>query len=57
MSSRAEILALQGQFDQAIRLLQNAKNISQNNKMNSARINARISEIEQLQKRYAVYQR
>ena len=39
MSSRAEILALQGQFDQAIRLLQNAKNISQNNKNNSSAVN------------------
>lgn len=56
MSARAEILALQGQFDQAIRLLQNAKNITQGNAMSNARIDARISELQQLQKRYANYQ-
>lgn len=55
MSARAEILALQGQFPQAITLLKNAKKQVQDNQMMLARFDARISELEQLQKRYAAY--
>jgi beta-barrel assembly-enhancing protease len=57
MIARAEISALQGQFQQAIRLLTNAKSYLQNNKTLSARSNARITQLEQLQKRYAQYKR
>lgn len=57
MSARAEILALQGQFPQAITLLQNAKKQLSNNPIVLARFEARISELQQLQKRYAAYNR
>ncbi|MCO6523974.1 MAG: M48 family metallopeptidase [Candidatus Schmidhempelia sp.] len=56
MIVQAEISALQGQFQQAIRLLTNAKSYLQNNKTLLARSNARITQLEQLQKRYAQYQ-
>lgn len=57
MTARAEILALQGEFEQAIRLLTNAINQTQGNKMIIARINARVAELNQLKARYAVYKR
>ncbi|XKM13019.1 M48 family metalloprotease [Orbaceae bacterium ac157xtp] len=57
MSAQAEILAIQGQFPQAITLLQNAKKQSSSNQMLSARFDARIDELQQLQKRYAAYKR
>ncbi|WP_392551738.1 M48 family metalloprotease [Orbus wheelerorum] len=57
MTARAEILALQGQFPQAITLLKNAKKQAQDNQFTLARIDARINELEQLQTRYAPYKR
>lgn len=57
MSARAEILALQGQFPQAITLLKNAKNQAQGNQLTIARFDARITELQDLQNRYAAYQR
>lgn len=57
MASRAEMLALQGQFQPAITLLRNAKTQAATNQLTMARIDARIIELEQMQKRYAVYQR
>lgn len=56
MSARAEILGLQGQFEQAIRLLKNAKTQG-NNAITNSLIDAQIGEIQKLQKRYAVYER
>jgi len=57
MTTRAEILALQGQFPQAITLLKNAKKQAQDNQFTLARIDARINQLEQLQTRYAPYKR
>lgn len=57
MSARAEIIALQGQYPQAITLLQNAKEQAQGNQMIIARIDARITQLQQLQTRYAAYKR
>jgi len=57
MTTRAEILALQGQFPQAITLLKSAKKQAQDNQFTLARIDARINQLEQLQIRYAPYKR
>lgn len=57
MSARAEILALQGQLQQAINLLQSAKSQAQNNQITIARIDARITQLQQLITRYAPYKR
>lgn len=57
MTARAELLALQGQFPQAITLLQNAKTQAKGNALMLARIDARIAELEQLQTRYAAFRR
>ncbi|OCG03960.1 beta-barrel assembly-enhancing protease [Gilliamella apicola] len=57
MSARAELVALQGQFKQSIQLLQNAKNQIQGNQTMVSKIDARISQLQQLQKRYAAYKR
>ncbi|OCG06494.1 hypothetical protein A9G13_09440 [Gilliamella sp. wkB178] len=57
MSARAELIALQGQFQQSIQLLQNAKNQTQGNQAMVSKIDARISQLQQLQKRYAAYKR
>lgn len=57
MSARAELIALQGQFSQAIQLLQNAKNQTKGNQTMVSRIDARINQLQQLQKRYAAYKR
>lgn len=57
MSARAELIALQGQFQQAIQLLKNAKNQASGNQTIVSRIDARIRQLDQLQKRYAAYRR
>ncbi len=57
MSARAELIALQGQFQQAIQLLKNAKNQASGNQTIVSRIDARIGQLDQLQKRYAAYRR
>ncbi|RKS87178.1 putative Zn-dependent protease [Orbus hercynius] len=57
MAARAEIIALQGQYPQAINLLQNAKNQAQGNSLLLARFDARITDFQQLQTRYAAYKR
>lgn len=57
MSANAELLALQGQFKQAIQLLQNAKGQTKGNQTMISKLDARISQLQQLQKRYATYQR
>ena len=57
MSARAESIALEGNFPDAIRLLTNAKTQAKGNQTLIAKIDARISQLKQLQKRYAVYSR
>ncbi|MDF7671237.1 M48 family metalloprotease [Orbaceae bacterium ESL0721] len=57
MSARAEVIALQGDFSQAILLLNNARNQTQGNKILLSRIDARITQLAQLQKRFAKYRR
>ncbi|MDF7666332.1 M48 family metalloprotease [Orbaceae bacterium ESL0727] len=57
MTSRAEVIALQGQFQQAIALLKNARIQTQGNQMLLSRIDARIVQLDQMQKRYAAYRR
>ncbi|QIQ21860.1 beta-barrel assembly-enhancing protease [Zophobihabitans entericus] len=57
MSARAEVLALQGQFAQAINLLTNAKSYTKDNQILLARLDARAAQLQQLQQRYATYQR
>ncbi|WP_294615260.1 M48 family metalloprotease [uncultured Gilliamella sp.] len=57
MTARAELIALQGQFQQSIQLLQNAKNQTRGNQTMVSRIDARIKQLQQLQKRYAAYKR
>jgi beta-barrel assembly-enhancing protease len=57
MSAKAELLALEGQFQQSIQLLQNAKNQTKGNQTMISKIDARINQLKQLQKRYAVYKR
>ena len=57
MSAQAESVALEGKFPDAIRLLTNAKTQAKGNQTLIAKIDARISQLKQLQKRYAVYSR
>ncbi|OCG13893.1 hypothetical protein A9G24_07240 [Gilliamella sp. App6-5] len=57
MSAQAEAIALEGQFQQAIQLLQNAKNQTKGNQTMISKIEARINQLKQLQKRYAAYKR
>lgn len=57
MMARAEMTALQGQFPQAINLLSNAKSYVNGKQLTIARIDARIAQLQQLQQRYAAYQR
>ncbi|WP_085247697.1 beta-barrel assembly-enhancing protease [Gilliamella mensalis] len=57
MSAQAEAIALEGQFQQAIELLQNAKNQTKGNQTMISKIDARINQLKQLQKRYAAYNR
>ena len=57
MSARAESIALEGNFTDAIRLLTNAKTQAKGNQTLIAKIDARINKLKQLQKRYAVYSR
>ncbi|MBI0153859.1 M48 family metalloprotease [Gilliamella sp. W8128] len=57
MSARAESVALEGKFPDAIRLLTNAKTQAKGNQTLIAKIDARINQLKQLQKRYAVYSR
>lgn len=57
MSTRAELSALQGEFEQAITLLTNAKTYLQNKPNTIARNDARIKQLENLQKRYKNYRR
>lgn len=57
MTARAELIALQGDFEQSIQLLQNARNQAQGDQTIISRINARVAQLQQLQKRYAVYKR
>lgn len=57
MSARAESIALEGNFPDAIRLLTNAKTQAKGNQTLIAKIDARINQLKQLQKRYAVYSR
>ncbi|OCG06366.1 hypothetical protein A9G15_10905 [Gilliamella apis] len=57
MSAQAESVALEGKFPDAIRLLTNAKTQAKGNQTLIAKIDARINQLKQLQKRYAVYSR
>lgn len=57
MTARAEILALNGQFPQAVTLLNSAKAQAKDNQILLARIDARIDQLQQLQNRYAAYRR
>ncbi|OCG14147.1 hypothetical protein A9G09_06820 [Gilliamella sp. wkB292] len=55
MSARAELVALEGQFQQSIQLLQNAKKQTNGDQTMISKIDARINQLQQLQKRYAPY--
>lgn len=57
MSARAELISLEGQFQQSIQLLQNAKNQTKGDQTMISKIDARINQLKQLQKRYAAYKR
>ncbi|OCG05555.1 M48 family metalloprotease [Gilliamella apis] len=57
MSAQAESVALEGKFPTAIQLLTNAKTQAKGNQTLIAKIDARINQLKQLQKRYAVYSR
>ncbi|MWP50313.1 MULTISPECIES: M48 family metalloprotease [unclassified Gilliamella] len=57
MSVQAEISALRGNFKQAITILQNAKNQTKGNQTMVSKIDARINQLQQQQKRYAAYAR
>lgn len=58
LGALAEVLALQGEFQQAIRLLNNAKSaVKDNSQITLARFDARITQLQQLQERYKAYQR
>ncbi|SCB99856.1 beta-barrel assembly-enhancing protease [Gilliamella intestini] len=57
MSAQAEISALRGNFKQAITILQNAKNQTKGNQAMISKMDARINQLQQLQKRYAAYAR
>lgn len=57
MSARAESIALEGRFPEAIQLLTNAKAQAKGNQTLISKIDARINQLKQLQKRYAAYSR
>ena len=57
MSAAAELIALKGRFPNAIQLLTNAKTQAKGNQTLISKIDARINQLKQLQKRYAVYSR
>lgn len=57
MSARAEQIALDGKFQEAINLLESTKNKAKGDQIMTAKINARINQLKQLQKRYSVYKR
>ena len=57
MSATAELIALKGRFPDAIQLLTNAKTQAKGNQTLISKIDARINQLKQLQKRYAVYSR
>lgn len=57
MSAQAEVQALDGDFEGAINILQNAKRQTKNNQTLISKIDARINQIQKLQKRYAPYRR
>ncbi|OTQ59098.1 M48 family metalloprotease [Gilliamella sp. A7] len=57
MSAQAESVALEGNFPDAIRLLINAKTQAKGNQTLISKFDARINQLKQLQKRYAVYSR
>ncbi len=55
MSATAELIALKGQFPDAIKLLTNAKVQAKGNQILISKIDARINQLKRLQKRYDVY--
>ena len=55
MSAQAELIALEGQFQGSIQILQNAKNQTKGDQIMVSRIEARIKQLQQLQQRYAKY--
>ena len=55
MSAQAELIALEGQFQGSIQILQNAKNQTKGDQIMISRIEARIKQLQQLQQRYAKY--
>ena len=57
MSAKAELVALEGQYSDAIQLLTNAKTQAKGNQILISKIDARINQLKQMQKRYAVYSR
>ncbi|MCX8673724.1 M48 family metallopeptidase [Gilliamella sp. B3023] len=57
MSARAESIALEGRFPEAIQLLTNARAQAKGNQTLISKIDARINQLKQLQKRYAAYSR
>lgn len=57
LAARAESAALRGNLPQALTLLTNASNASQNNRLNQARYDSRIDQLRRLQQRYAEYER
>ena len=57
MTARAELIALQGRFDESIQLLQNAKNRAKGDQITLSKIDARINQLKQMQKRFAKYKR
>lgn len=57
LAARAEVLALNGQLDQAIRALSNASSLVSLGSLQQARYDARIDQLRQLQKRFAQYQK
>ncbi|WON75800.1 M48 family metallopeptidase [Serratia sp. UGAL515B_01] len=57
LSARAESLALEGRFDQAIDLLSNASSLQKLGSLNQARYDARIDQLRQLQMAFSKFQR
>ncbi|MEL7627723.1 M48 family metallopeptidase [Pectobacterium aroidearum] len=57
LAARAESLALNGQLDQAIRLLSNASSLVKLGSLEQARYDARIDQLRQLQQRFRQYQK
>ncbi|WP_416347479.1 M48 family metalloprotease [Acerihabitans sp. TG2] len=57
LAARAESLALNGQFDQAIRALSNASSLVKLGSLQQARYDARIDQLRQLQKQFKQYEK